>query len=753
MSSTSTAPVRKRRALPASDRALVSKDAGGAVTSADLQPEQPDHLPIGTKLVEKPDFDACVAAQVTAGKSEEDAKRICGTVMRDAEKATWPAAYVDDLPDSAFVYVEEGGEKDDQGKTVPRSLRHFPVRDASGTLDLAHLRNASARLPQSDLPALVREKVDAEIARLIEEASQRNGPVEKAYTGTGVMIACAVAEEISKAFQVEGAVAEDVLDHHVTIAYLGKRDDLGPEAIGRAREVLAEVVRRRPPIPAATGGVARFAASSTSDAKDVAVVLVDSVELCGFRGELVAALKAAGLTPSEVHGFTPHITLAYVDPGEPLELPSVERRDFVIDGIFLAVAGEREVHQLAPEHPQALSDVAGAADVSPIDAVPLAAEPSNKSNAIPAVARALGGFSFEVGASGTGIVQTHERCLTPAQVELLDALGWDSPVELEPSQVELLVAWCGDGVVAALEQAKLGNPEALASLLWPLLEPRRWVQLDEAGRALVARAYPVEIHTDLRLQQQGDDYFEGGEVLTPGNQFRQNLLVAGNDIPLDMTPEPDRAVFRGPAAWMSVGASTPQSFPPGAPGSTEFGWSRFRVRARFNWRVLERTDDVVKFEFDGDGMTGTWVATRGEPTWTLSCMERTVEKATWMPIVKADDRRLVTGILLQPETVDAQGDIYSEEVIANAAHEYLAAYNAGTVVGLMHKDMNRPLQLVESWLAPVPLVIEGRLIKKGTWIATVRVLDDAIWQDVKRGKITGFSIGGVAKVRPIDPRP
>lgn len=46
---------------------------------------------------------------------------------------------INDLPDSAFAYIEPGGDKDDDGKTVPRSLRHYPVHDE------AHARNAYAR--------------------------------------------------------------------------------------------------------------------------------------------------------------------------------------------------------------------------------------------------------------------------------------------------------------------------------------------------------------------------------------------------------------------------------------------------------------------------------------------------------------------------------------------------------------------------------------------------------------------------------
>jgi phage head maturation protease len=57
--------------------------------------------------------------------------------------AEMSSSAINDLPDSAFAYIESGGKKDDQGKTVPRSLRHFPIHDA------AHVRNALARAPQS----------------------------------------------------------------------------------------------------------------------------------------------------------------------------------------------------------------------------------------------------------------------------------------------------------------------------------------------------------------------------------------------------------------------------------------------------------------------------------------------------------------------------------------------------------------------------------------------------------------------------
>jgi len=92
------------------------------------------------------------------------------------EKGLWSEGYVNDLPDSAFLHIEPGGETDDEGKTTPRSLRHFPVRDVDGKLDVPHLRNAISRIPQSKIPSLSAEDLATlqdEARRLLEEAEKK----------------------------------------------------------------------------------------------------------------------------------------------------------------------------------------------------------------------------------------------------------------------------------------------------------------------------------------------------------------------------------------------------------------------------------------------------------------------------------------------------------------------------------------------------------------------------------------------------
>lgn len=57
----------------------------------------------------------------------------------DEWRAAMSSKEINDLPDSDFAYIEPGGEKDADGKTVPRSLRHYPIHDEP------HVRNALAR--------------------------------------------------------------------------------------------------------------------------------------------------------------------------------------------------------------------------------------------------------------------------------------------------------------------------------------------------------------------------------------------------------------------------------------------------------------------------------------------------------------------------------------------------------------------------------------------------------------------------------
>ena len=104
------------------------------------------NAPIGIENMNEKDLEKLVDAKV------KEALKNAGVL-----EAEWDTQYINDLPDSAFAVIGEGGQKDDQGKIVPRTLRHLPHHKADGSLDLPHLRNALARMNQIEPASLQAE--------------------------------------------------------------------------------------------------------------------------------------------------------------------------------------------------------------------------------------------------------------------------------------------------------------------------------------------------------------------------------------------------------------------------------------------------------------------------------------------------------------------------------------------------------------------------------------------------------------------
>lgn len=115
---------------------------------------------------------------------------------------------------------------------------------------------------------------------------------------------------------------------------------------------------------------------------------------------------------------------------------------------------------------------------------------------------------------------------------------------------------------------------------------------------------------------------------------------------------------------------------------------------------------------------------------------------TYGRIIKADaDSHYVTGIVYEPMEEDSHGNYMTEEEITKAA--YWFAKN-GDKVDLQHSF--EPLDsavVVENWIAKADFEIDGEAIKKGTWLMTVEVADESVWEGIEKGEITGFSMGGL----------
>lgn len=132
-------------------------------------------------------------------------------------------------------------------------------------------------------------------------------------------------------------------------------------------------------------------------------------------------------------------------------------------------------------------------------------------------------------------------------------------------------------------------------------------------------------------------------------------------------------------------------------------------------------------------------------------VEKIMVAAGDVQIAKADEeKRIVYGIVLEPDTVDAQGDTISADDIEKAAHGYLAKSRK---IKVRHNNEVKTVNVVESYISPQDMTMSGpngrQKVRKGSWVLGVKVDDDRLWKAVKSKELNAFSVGGVAVRTPV----
>ncbi|MCY9734639.1 XkdF-like putative serine protease domain-containing protein [Paenibacillus alvei] len=119
-------------------------------------------------------------------------------------------------------------------------------------------------------------------------------------------------------------------------------------------------------------------------------------------------------------------------------------------------------------------------------------------------------------------------------------------------------------------------------------------------------------------------------------------------------------------------------------------------------------------------------------------------------IAKVDDsKRIVIGVVYQPDTPDAHDDQMTADEIEKAAHLFMEnqhTYN----IDKQHDLETDKGYVVESYIAPCDMEIGEQTIIKGSWVAGVKVMDDETWDAIQKGEITGFSMWGIGKREEIE---
>lgn len=118
-------------------------------------------------------------------------------------------------------------------------------------------------------------------------------------------------------------------------------------------------------------------------------------------------------------------------------------------------------------------------------------------------------------------------------------------------------------------------------------------------------------------------------------------------------------------------------------------------------------------------------------------------------VVKSTNEELkqATFLVLAPEEVDLHGDIYSAEEIRKACHNFNQHSMTANLLHLVETDS---FSIVESYISQVDMVLGERLIKAGSWLVVTQMHDEEVWEEVKKGNLTGVSIGGYAQTEYLD---
>jgi hypothetical protein len=99
---------------------------------------------------------------------------------------------------------------------------------------------------------------------------------------------------------------------------------------------------------------------------------------------------------------------------------------------------------------------------------------------------------------------------------------------------------------------------------------------------------------------------------------------------------------------------------------------------------------------------------------------------------------------------------FSEDTVRKAMELFFKKGNQNNAT-YEHKDAIKGMSVVESWLIEDEKMDKSQLygfnLPKGTWMISMKVDNDEVWNDVKEGKIKGFSIEGYfADKMPESPR-
>ncbi|MFI9845120.1 2'-5' RNA ligase family protein [Nonomuraea sp. NPDC051941] len=152
------------------------------------------------------------------------------------------------------------------------------------------------------------------------------------------MVALMIPVDQAEQLAVPGGL--DLAELHITLVYLGA--GVPDETLEMARAAVQAVAASGVPLQGRIGGIGAF---PEGDDGVPIYIPVDVPGLEVLRQRVADALTAAGVPYATTHGYTPHVTLRYAEPGEALPAPYAPV-DVSFGDVVVAVEDELEAFPL-----------------------------------------------------------------------------------------------------------------------------------------------------------------------------------------------------------------------------------------------------------------------------------------------------------------------------------------------------------------------------------------------------------------------
>ncbi len=164
---------------------------------------------------------------------------------------------------------------------------------------------------------------------------------------TGAMVAHFLPVELASRLSTlaHGAMpdyAEPAEALHLTVVYLGEAATINAEQRQMIKSELTQLTHKIAPINGTLNGIGRFVDSDPN----AVIANFDAPGLASLRTSMIAMSRLAGIEPPLNHGFTPHVTLAYLPADKVMPALNFTPTPCVIETLALALADERSEYPL-----------------------------------------------------------------------------------------------------------------------------------------------------------------------------------------------------------------------------------------------------------------------------------------------------------------------------------------------------------------------------------------------------------------------